>query len=173
MLDSLDGIPPSFFNLFSKGEIIANFSPARFVCVCAQTQENGVSSPFPNVPFQYVLRTFFRKAAPPFSLLRRFTQTVPRLQRTVLTLFCWLLWTARPLFLCWTTSGCEGERSVNVMRRYMAHDGSAVGFSDEEETYELQDGIIIAVGIANVSAALESSSSCSMWSFVRTSTRVS
>ena len=58
----------SFFKPFARGETIANFLPALLARVCAQTQENGVSSPLPNVPFQYVLRTFFRKAVSPFSL---------------------------------------------------------------------------------------------------------
>ena len=114
-----------FRNHFERGNY-RKFFPARFVCVCAQTQENGVSSPFPNVPFQYVLRTFSGKRFHRFSFLRRFTQTVPRLRRTVPTLFCWILCTARSSLPRWSTSCCGGKRDVKEMWRYIAPNSTLI-----------------------------------------------
>ena len=73
----------SFFRtLFREGKL-SQFFLALLTRGLRTHTGNCVSSHLPDRPFQYVLRTFFKLRICRFSLFWRFTQTVPRLRRTV------------------------------------------------------------------------------------------
>ena len=88
----------------SEGGNYRKFFPQRVSRASARRHRKTV---FPHLFRLSLSSTFYvlfsENGSTVFPPPRRFTQTVPRLWRTVLTLSCWIQCTARSSLLCWST----------------------------------------------------------------------